>query len=111
MIVSLFHVTVPAEAAERFEQSWTQRAGQVDKMPGFKGLEVLKDGATPGRYIVLTRWETKADFDGWAQSQAFAHAHGSTGRTGAQGGGCRVLRGSPVIARRRTELRKTRRRV
>jgi hypothetical protein len=27
MIVSLFYVTVPAEAAERFEQSWTQRAG------------------------------------------------------------------------------------
>src|SRR2546422_11381718 len=75
MIVSLFHVTVPAEAAERFEQSWTQRAGQVDKMPGFEGLEVLKDGATPGRYIILTRWETKADFDGWAQSPAFAHAY------------------------------------
>ena len=42
MIVSLFHVTVPAEAAERFEQSWTQRAGQVDKMPGFKGLESIE---------------------------------------------------------------------
>lgn len=86
MIVSLFHVTVPVEAAERFEQSWTQRAGQVDKMPGFKGMEVLKDGATPGRYIVLTRWETKADFDGWAQSPAFTHAHGSTGGAGARGG-------------------------
>jgi heme-degrading monooxygenase HmoA len=86
MIVSLFHVTVPVEAAERFEQSWTQRGGQVDKMPGFRGLEVLKDGATAGKYIVLTRWETRADFDSWAQSPAFAHAHGSAGGSGAQGG-------------------------
>ena len=86
MIVSMFHVRVLAEAVAGFERSWQQRAGQVDKMPGFKGLEVLKDGATPGRYIVLTRWETKADFDGWAQSQAFANAHGSPGGTGAQSG-------------------------
>jgi heme-degrading monooxygenase HmoA len=87
MIVSLFHVTVPAEATERFEQSWTRRAGQVDAMPGFRGLEVLKDGATPGRYIVLTRWETKADYDGWAQSPAFAQGHGRAAETSADLGG------------------------
>jgi heme-degrading monooxygenase HmoA len=46
----------------------------------------LKDGATPGRYIVLTRWETKADFDAWAQSPTFTFAHGSTGSSGAHGG-------------------------
>jgi heme-degrading monooxygenase HmoA len=87
MIVSLFYVTVPAEAVERFEESWAKRAGQVDTMPGFKGLEVLKDGATPGRYVVLTRWETKADFDGWAHSPAFAQAHGRSGGTSAEPGG------------------------
>ena len=35
MIVSLFHVTVPAEATAPFERSWQQRAGKVDAMPGF----------------------------------------------------------------------------
>ncbi len=98
MIVSMFHVQVPSEMAARFEQSWQQRAGQVDKMPGFRGLEVLKDGATPGRYIVLTHWETKDDFERWANSPEFTAGHARSGQTGAQGGGVEfyeVLRAPP----------------
>ena len=87
MIVSMFHVQAPPEMAERFEQSWKQRAGQVDKMPGFRGLEVLKSGDEAGKYIVLTRWETKADYEGWAHSPQFLAGHAHSGQTGAQGGG------------------------
>jgi heme-degrading monooxygenase HmoA len=87
MIVSLFHVQVPAEMVGRFEQSWRQRAGQVDKMPGFLGLEVLRDGATPGKYIVLTRWDSKEDFERWATSPEFAAGHARRDQSGAQGGG------------------------
>ncbi|HET8909029.1 MAG TPA: antibiotic biosynthesis monooxygenase [Ktedonobacterales bacterium] len=87
MIVSLFHVTVPAQAVELFERSWQQRAGKVDAMPGFRGLEVLRAGETPGKYIVLTRWETREDFDRWANSPEFVAGHARTGETGAAGGG------------------------
>ena len=87
MIVSLFHVTVPAQAVAPFEQSWRQRAGKVDAMPGFRGLEVLHSGDTPGKYIVLTRWETREDFDNWASSPAFASGHARKGGNGAEGGG------------------------
>lgn len=89
MIVSMFHVQVPQQAIEGFERSWQQRAGQVDKMAGFRGLEVLRDGATPGRYIVLTRWDTRADFEGWANSPEFvsAHARRGDGPGSASGGG------------------------
>lgn len=89
MIVSLFHVRVPAEAVAGFERSWTMRAGQVDKMPGFRGLEVLRDGNEPGKYIVLTRWEAREDFDRWANSPEFVagHARGGAQGGGAQGGG------------------------
>ena len=48
MIVSMFHVSVPPQAMEPFERSWRQRAGKVDAMPGFRGLEVLRAGDTPG---------------------------------------------------------------
>lgn len=87
MIVSMFHVQVPQAMAERFEQSWKQRAGQVDSMPGFRGLEVLKNGDEPGKYIVLTRWQTKADYEAWAHSAQFMAGHAHSGQTGAQGGG------------------------
>ena len=87
MIVSMFQVRVPAEMAARFEQSWKHRAGQVDKMPGFRGLEVLRSGEEPGAYIVLTRWDTKEDFERWANSPEFVAGHARSGQTGAQGGG------------------------
>ena len=86
MIVSLFHVTVPAAAVAPFEQSWQRRAGKVDAMPGFRGLEVLRSGSTPGAYIVLTRWETREDFDRWASSPEFAASHARTGDSDAAGG-------------------------
>ena len=87
MIVSLFHVTVPAQAVAPFEQSWRQRAGKVDAMPGFRGLEVLRSGNTPGTYIVLTHWETREDFDRWASSPEFTASHARTEGTNAEGGG------------------------
>src|SRR5271165_6332595 len=89
MIVSLFHVTVPAERAEAFERSWTQRAGLVDQMPGFQGMEVLRDGNQPGNYIVVTRWDAKEHFDAWANSPEFTagHARTSAGGSGNPTGG------------------------
>jgi heme-degrading monooxygenase HmoA len=75
MIVSFFHVTVPAAGAQAFEASWSKRAGQVDQMPGFQGMDVLRDGAKPGHYVVLTRWESRADFDAWANSPQFVAGH------------------------------------
>lgn len=85
MIVSMFHVRVPEQAIAPFEQSWQKRAGMVDQMPGFKGLEVLRDGTEKGKYIVLTHWETKADYDRWASSPEFQAGHARTGESGAAG--------------------------
>ncbi len=75
MIVSLFHVNVPPERAQAFEASWSRRAGMVDQMPGFLGMDVLRDGGKPGHYIVLTRWEKREDFDRWANSPEFVAGH------------------------------------
>ncbi len=47
----------------------------------------MRAGDTPGKYIVLTRWETREDFDRWASSPEFAAGHARTGDTGAAGGG------------------------
>ena len=89
MIVNLFHVTVPVEHAGPFERSWTQRAGLVDTMPGFRGMEVLRDGGQPGRYIILTRWDSREQFDAWANSPAFTagHARTNSGEAGNAAGG------------------------
>ncbi len=91
MIVSFFHITVPPERAEAFERTWCERAGTVDQMPGFQGMEVLRDSQKPGTYIVLTRWDAKEHFEAWANSPEFvaAHArpHASAGSPGGPTGG------------------------
>lgn len=87
MIVSMFHIRVPEAAVPGFEKSWRQRAGIVDKMPGFRSLEVLRDGQNPGAYIVLTHWESKEDYDRWANSPEFTKGHARAGQTGAEGSG------------------------
>jgi heme-degrading monooxygenase HmoA len=59
-------------------------------MPGFRGLEVLRDGNEVGKYIVLTRWDSRESFEGWANSPEFVAGHArssSGGAGGAQGGG------------------------
>ena len=78
MIVSMFNVTVPEQAREGFERSWSGRAGRVDQMPGFRGLEVLRSQQEPGRYIVVTHWDTREDLDRWQESMAFAASHQGT---------------------------------
>lgn len=75
MIVSFFHLNVPAERAQAFEASWSQRMGMVDHMPGFHGMEVLRDGGTPGHYVVVTRWEAQEHFDAWRNSPEFVAGH------------------------------------
>ena len=87
MIASMFYVRVPEQAIAGFEKSWQHRSGLVDKMPGFHGLEVLRDGKEPGKYIVLTHWDTKEDFERWANSPEFTQGHARTGDSGAGGMG------------------------
>ncbi len=87
MIVNMFHVQVPAERAAAFEGSWSQRAGMVDHMPGFQGMEVLRDGQQAGHYLVVTHWDTKEDFERWASSPEFTAGHARTGGPGGPTGG------------------------
>jgi heme oxygenase (mycobilin-producing) len=87
MIAAMFRVRVPEQARAQFEHSWTERAGMVDKMPGFRGLEVLRNEQEAGTYIVLTHWDRREDFDQWASSPAFAAGHMRSGESGATGAG------------------------
>jgi heme oxygenase (mycobilin-producing) len=87
MIAAMFRVQVPEPARSKFEQSWTGRAGMVDKMPGFRGLEVLRDEQEAGTYIVLTHWDSREDFGQWVSSPAFTAGHMRSGESGAAGAG------------------------
>jgi heme-degrading monooxygenase HmoA len=73
-VVVINAVTVPEERRADFERRFEGRAGHVSGAPGFEAFELLKPGEG-GRYLVYTRWRTRADFDAWRSSTYFAEGH------------------------------------
>jgi heme oxygenase (staphylobilin-producing) len=78
------------DVVERFANS----QGSVQGFPGFHSMEVLKtDGGEGGgeEVLVITRWESREDFDAWVASAEFKQAHG-------RGGASELMRGRPRMS-------------
>lgn len=71
------------EVVERFSSS----RGSVQDFPGFVSMEVLRsEDAT--EVLVITRWESREDFESWVNSESFREAH-------RQSDGADLLSGHP----------------
>ena len=72
------NIPVANEGREIFEARFQNRAGMVEKEPGFVAIRVLRplDADT---YIILTLWQDEKSFKDWQQSQAYGHAHAKRG--------------------------------
>ena len=75
MFVVTNRVPVEADWREKFEERFRQRAGQVDKQPGFLRMEIMRpvDDNTP--YLVMTVWQDEQSFHDWVDSDDFKQAH------------------------------------
>lgn len=60
---------------EMFEERFRNRAGQIDKQPGFVRMQVLKPDSEDTPYLVQTTWQDKAAFEAWVGSEDFKIAH------------------------------------
>ena len=67
---------VPPGRGEVLEQRFAGRAGAVENAPGFERFELLRPVEGTDTYFVYTRWASKADYEAWLASQAFARGHG-----------------------------------
>jgi heme-degrading monooxygenase HmoA len=68
-------VPVTEEYAEMFEQRFRERAGQIDKQPGFVQMQVLRPDTPDTPYLVQTMWRDKQAFEAWVGSDDFKLAH------------------------------------
>ena len=84
MIVVSNRIPVARGHEEAFAERFRNRASLVDHHPGFVRLEILRpqpismhgQGMGSSDYhVVLTYWETEADFIAWTESQDFRTAH------------------------------------
>ena len=68
-------VFVKQEYIQEFEQRFKDRAGQIDKQPGFIRMEVLKPQSEKTPYVVLIHWKDEQAFQNWVGSEDFKIAH------------------------------------
>lgn len=75
MFVVANRVPVASGWGDTFEERFRQRAGQIDKQPGFLRMQILQPVSDDSPYVVLTTWQDKASFDAWVGSEDFKLAH------------------------------------
>jgi len=68
-------VFVKQEYSQEFEQRFKNRAGQIDKQPGFARKEVLRPQSEKTPYVILTHWKDEQAFNNWVGSEDFKIAH------------------------------------
>jgi heme-degrading monooxygenase HmoA len=74
-VVRINAIEVPEGRGEALEERFRARAGEVEKMPGFLGFELLRPTAGETRYFVYTRWESEEAFRAWVESPSFGRGH------------------------------------
>ena len=79
-IVKINAITVPRERFEEFAERFASRAGKVEEAEGFESFELLRPNDERDVCLVLTRWRSEDDFQGWLKSADFAAGHVSTAR-------------------------------
>ena len=75
MFVVANRIFVAPEFAEDFENRFRNRAGEVEKQPGFVRLQILRPVSEETPYVVLTTWESAEHFQAWVESEDFKRAH------------------------------------
>jgi len=79
MITVANRIFVEPQYAEQFEARFRDRAGLVDRMPGFVANQVLRPVNPGDPYVVLTWWMSRQDFEAWTRSDAFREGHARSG--------------------------------
>lgn len=74
MIVVANRIPVSKGYEKEFENRFKNRAGLIDKEPGFIRNQILRPMKSD-YYVVLTYWENQESFEAWTQSESFKKAH------------------------------------
>ena len=75
MFVVANRVYVTSEWADKFEERFRNRAGQIEKQVGFVRMEILRPLNEGSPYVVLTTWKDQQAFENWVGGDDFKRAH------------------------------------
>ncbi len=82
MFVTMNRFTIDPKYWDDFEKRFRNRAGLIDREPGFIRNTVLRPAeSTSGQHVVMTLWESRDAFAAWTKSESFRQAHAKAGQT------------------------------
>lgn len=76
MHVIVWEYMVPEAHRNAFERAYGPEgdwAALFGSARGYLGTELLRDSATPGRYVTIDRWEAPEDWDAFKQISSAAY--------------------------------------
>jgi heme-degrading monooxygenase HmoA len=73
--VVVSELEIEPRGSETLETAFRDRLGEVDAFPGHVGLQVWKDPRKPGRYMMVTWWESEAAFHSYMRSESHRRSH------------------------------------
>ncbi len=94
-VVKINAIEVREDLGPELEKRFSERAREVESMPGFEGFELLRPVEGDSPYFVYTRWESEEAFQAWVESDAFKRGHRQASR---EHGGGSVSHGSRLLS-------------
>lgn len=68
-------VTIDEAGVHQLEAAFAGRLGEVDSFAGFQRLEVWRDTGRPGMYVMVSWWDSPADFTAYMRSEQHRRSH------------------------------------
>ena len=73
--VAINYIDCKPHYKERFEELFKSRAKQIDTMPGFIDMQVLRPSKEGDAYLIVSHWKDEASFKDWTRSETFLEGH------------------------------------
>lgn len=73
--VAINYISCKPHYRERFEELFSTRAHAIDKLPGFRRMNVLRPNKDDDNYLIVSYWDTKEQFEAWTKSPEFIEGH------------------------------------
>lgn len=73
--VAVSHLTVSDAGRDALVEAFGRRLGAVDSWPGFHGLQVWADERDPTALVMVSWWDTEADFTTYMRSDDHRRSH------------------------------------
>lgn len=73
--VAINYISCKPHYRARFEELFATRAHAIDKLPGFRHMNVLRPKTEDGDYLIVSYWDSEENFKTWTKSPEFIEGH------------------------------------